>query len=148
MNSGLVLLLVAALYTARCVNAVDITVKDTKKAVKAAWNLYGGADPNVQKTYIARIQLESGDDVVVTCRFNVGKRLDCMLPKGGYLLPESEAAKVGTWFKIEIVAKGEYRPPQNKDYGGRYVNLYLKAKIMFNYHIELKEKEKKNEELK
>ncbi len=34
MNSGLVLLLVAALYTAGCVNAVDITVKDTKKAVK------------------------------------------------------------------------------------------------------------------
>ncbi len=35
MNSGLVLLLVAALYTSGCVNAVDITVED---AVTAAGN--------------------------------------------------------------------------------------------------------------
>ncbi len=63
-----------------------------------------------------------------------------MLPKEGYLLPESEAAEVGTWFKSEIAARGEYRPLENKKYRGRYVNLYLKAKIMFNYHIELKRK--------
>ncbi len=61
----------------------------------------------------------------------------CMLPEGQYLLPESGAAEVGTCFK-STVAKGEYHPPQNKKYGGRYANLYLKAKLKFNYHIERK----------
>ena len=92
MTSRLLLLLVAALYTSGCVNAVDITVKDTKTAVTAAWNLYIGADPKVQKIYTATIQLESGDYVDVTCRFS-GKRLDCQLPEGGYLLPENELLK-------------------------------------------------------
>ncbi len=125
-------------------NAVDITVKDTKTAVTAAWNLYIGADPKVQKIYTATIQLESGDYVDVTCRFS-GKRLDCQLPEGGYLLPENEAAEVGTWFTSKIALNGEYRPPQKKDYGGLYANLYLKAKIKFNYHIELKEEGEKCE---
>ncbi len=44
MNCGLLLLLVATLYTTGCVQGVEITVKDAKTAITAAWNIYIGAD--------------------------------------------------------------------------------------------------------
>ncbi len=120
MNSGLVLLLVAILYTTGCVNAEAITVNDAKRAITTAWNLYVGANRHPQQTYTATVKLDNGEDIVATCIFRRmhGTRLDCGLPQGKYLLPESKADKVGSWFITEIVPDGKYLPVMDKDYAG------------------------------
>ena len=149
MNSGLLLLFVAALYTTGCVNAETITVNDAKKIITAAWNLYVGVNLNV-KLHTATVKLESGTNVVVTCRVS-GKRLDCQLPRGDYLLPESMADEVGNWFITNIAPSGQYREPQDKPYGGRYANLYKvdsAPKKIFNYHLEVDKWSKENKEFK
>ncbi len=48
MNCGVLLLLVATLYTIGCAQE-EITVGDAKTAITAAWNLYNGADRHVQQ---------------------------------------------------------------------------------------------------
>ncbi len=146
MNSGLLLLFAAALYTTGCVNAETITVNDAKKIITAAWNLYVGVNLKV-KEHTATVKLESGTNVVVLCTVS-GKRLDCPhLPH--YLLPESMADEVGNWFISDIAPSGgEYRKPQDKSYGGHFANLYYKSNApvkKFNYHLEL-EKSKENKE--
>ncbi len=61
-----------------------------------------------------------------------------MLPTGEYLLRESDADEVGNWFKSEIAPNGLYLPPQTKDYGGRYANLWKQAnQKSFNYHLQV-----------
>ncbi len=110
MNCGLLLLLVAALYTTGCVNAETITVADAKRAITAAWKLYGGAN-TLQKSYTATVKLNNGQDVAVKCYFGAhgGERLDCGLPPHQYLLPESKADQIGNWFLTKIAADGKYR---------------------------------------
>ena len=148
MNSGLLLLLVAALYTSGCVNAVDITVTDTEKAVKAAYDLFTGRTTN-QKDYSTVITLDSNENVAVTCKYFKKSAFNCNLPKG-YLLPETETNQVGTWF-VKNIAKvyGVYQTPVDKNYGGCYANLKDqdfygggKKYELFNYHIEVKPGEK------
>ncbi len=150
MNSGLLLLFVAALYTTGCVNAETITVNDAKKIITAAWNLYVGVNLNVP-VHTTTVKLESGTNVVVTCRVS-GKRLECpSWPQGDYLLPESMADEVGNWFITNIAPSGQYREPQDKPYGGRYANLYKvdsAPKKIFNYHLEVDKWSKENKEFK
>ncbi len=136
MNCGLALLLIATLYTIGCAQGVQITVKDAKTAITAAWNLYNGAQ-NRNIVYTATITLESGTSVQVTCKFG-GKRLDCYLPAGQYLLPENKADEVGNWFLSAISSCGRYLKPQDKNYGGRFANLWKQAnQKSFNYHLEV-----------
>ena len=111
MNSGLLLLLLAALYTSGCVNAVDITVEDTEKAVTAALNLFTGRTN--QKDYSAVITLDSDEDVAVTCKYFKKSAFNCNLPKG-YLLPETETNQVKNWFLKDIAPDGQYIAPMYK----------------------------------
>ncbi len=148
MNSGLLLLLVAALYTSGCVNAVEITVTDTEKAVKAAYDLFTGRTTN-QKDYSTVITLDSNENVAVTCEYFKKSAFNCGLPKG-YLLPQTETNQVGTWFLNHIAPNGQYQPPVNKpNYPGFYANLKKQDMYgegnkyeLFNYHIEVKPGEK------
>ncbi len=148
MNCGLLLLLVAALYTTGCVHAKTITVDDAKRAVTAAWKLYSGAN-TLQKSYTATVKLDNGQDVVVKCYFGAHgeERLDCGLPPHQYLLPESKADQVGNWFITKIAAdgKGKYRKAMEKKDCGRCANLWHFAiGKEFNYHLEVDDKSSLN----
>ncbi len=133
MNSGLLLLLVAALYTTECVNATNtrITVQDAERAIEAAWTLYQGADRKTKTPAYCSIILINRKDAVVTCKFNK-KSFDCGL-LGGYLLEiGSQTDTVGKWFQMNY--KGKYSPPQKKDHA-------TLKKDNFNYRIEVKNKQ-------
>ncbi len=143
MNSGLLLLFAAALYTTGCVNAETITVNDAKKTVTAAWNLYVGVDIT-KEFHTATVKLESGTNVVVKCIVR-NVRLDCQLPRGQYLLPKSMADEVGNWFlrttPTQSGGSKRYYEPKVKAYDlGMYANLYYNSGFdAFNYHLAIEE---------
>lgn len=136
-------MLVATLYTLSCVHGVAIDVGDAKSAVNIALQDLPTAVLGNERTHRIKLQRVRGH---VSYKLNVLNGVtyfNCGLkPLGQFLLPETKALTVCTWFRTRNLLQNiRCYPPIYKN-GGWFVNFVADRQVngatrRFNYHLEV-----------
>lgn len=140
MNRGLLLLLVATLYTLGRVQGVQITVAEAEQGVDVALSKLNTG--KVGDAYMPVIRLH-GEKGHVNYKIS-GMYFNCGLkPHGRFLLPETLGPQMCGFIRGKNLANPKcYRPMYKRNLGGWFVNLVGDTQVgghtrRFNYHVQV-----------
>lgn len=150
MNRGLLLLLVATLYTLGCVQGVHITLADAQTAVTRALGLLNTG--RVGDMYMPPMRLQNTNGYmnykITGMYFNCGLR-----PNGRFYFPESRGLQMCAFIRSQrsLTNIKCYRPMYKANLGGWFINLVGDRNVgghrrRFNFHLQVDHNAKSTKE--